>query len=127
MLHVSIALQVIHKLILFLLLYSSYFYLILNLPFINFIDIPTNVFGETLQKQVEDRLKFYESGDLPPKNADVMHEAVAKAEEAKSKILKREKKKKKKSKKSMDTEEGGDEAQNGENGNCQIKKFKSAI
>ena len=25
---------------------------------------------------MEDRLKFYETGDAPKKNADVMHEAV---------------------------------------------------
>lgn len=84
------------------------------------------MFGDTLQKQVEDRLKFYESGDLPPKNADVMHEAVAKAEEAKAKILKREKKKKKKSKKSMD-DDGEEEVQNGENGMNKFSLFHYSL
>lgn len=79
------------------------------------------MFGEILQKQIEDRLKFYESGELPPKNADVMHEAVGKAEEAKIKILKKDKKKKKKSKKSMDVDGDGEEVQNGANG----KKFEN--
>lgn len=59
----------------------------------DFKDVPTNVFGETLQKQVEDRLKFYDSGALPPKNAEIMAEAVIKAEEAKNEILKKEKRK----------------------------------
>lgn len=75
------------------------------------------MFGETLQKQVEDRLKFYESGDLPPKNVDVMQDAVIKAEEAKNKILKREKKKKKKNKKEN---EGGEENGQKENGICLV-------
>ena len=42
-----------------------------------------------LQKQVEDRLKFYDSGTLPPKNVEVMTEAMLKAEEAKNEILKK--------------------------------------
>jgi len=82
-----------------------------------FAEIPTNVFGEALQKQVEDRLKFYENGDLPPKNAEVMHDAVNKSEEAKKKILKREKKKKKKEKKDMDVD--GEEPTNGHNGHIE--------
>ena len=31
-----------------------------------------NIFGKKLQAQVEERLHFYESGDLPRKNLDVM-------------------------------------------------------
>nr|CAD7426949.1 unnamed protein product [Timema monikensis] len=41
-----------------------------------FIDEPTKVFGEKLRQQVEDRLKFYETGDIPAKNIDVMKEAI---------------------------------------------------
>ena len=41
-----------------------------------FADIPTSVYGEFLRQQVEDRLKFYETGEAPKKNVDVMHEAV---------------------------------------------------
>jgi nucleolar protein 56 len=71
-----------------------------------FAEVPTNVFGEILQKQVEDRLKFYDSGTLPPKNAEIMAGAVLKAEEAKNEILKKEKKKKKKAaKKNKDESE----------------------
>ena len=33
--------------------------------------------GEHLKEQVEDRLKFYETGETPRKNVDVMHDAVA--------------------------------------------------
>ena len=36
----------------------------------------TTVFGERLKTQVEDRLKFYENGDLPKKNVEVMSEAL---------------------------------------------------
>lgn len=41
-----------------------------------FAETPSNVFGDLLKKQVEDRLKFYESGDVPRKNIDVMKEAI---------------------------------------------------
>lgn len=41
-----------------------------------FTEQPTNVFGETLKQQVEDRLKFYECGEAPRKNIDVMKEAI---------------------------------------------------
>lgn len=39
----------------------------------------TPVFGERLRKQVEDRLKFYETGEKPKPNIDVMTEAVEEA------------------------------------------------
>jgi len=38
-----------------------------------------NIFGKKLQAQVEERLHFYESGDLPRKNLDVMKEAMEEA------------------------------------------------
>lgn len=34
------------------------------------------MFGERLKDQVEERLKFYETGDVPRKNAEVMKEAL---------------------------------------------------
>ena len=80
------------------------------------LEIPTNVFGDCLQKQVEDRLKFYESGTLPPKNVDVMQDAVLKAEEAKNDIIKKDKKKKKKEKKNKKKDEDGEAMETGENG-----------
>lgn len=45
-----------------------------------FSDNPTCVFGDALRAQVEDRLKFYESGEAPKKNLDVMHEATVLAQ-----------------------------------------------
>ena len=45
-----------------------------------FTDQLTNVFGEKLRQQVEDRLKFYETGEIPRKNIDVMKEAVEEVE-----------------------------------------------
>merc|ERR1739846_312535 len=60
-----------------------------------FSESHTKVYGEKLKEQVEDRLKFYETGDLPRKNVDVMEEAMEIVkEEAKSK--KKDKKKKRK-------------------------------
>jgi len=39
----------------------------------------SNAFGAALHQQVEDRLKFYESGETPRKNIDVMKEAIEEA------------------------------------------------
>ena len=39
-------------------------------------EVPTSVFGDKLRGQVEERLSFYETGDVPRKNVDVMKEAV---------------------------------------------------
>merc|ERR1712173_539741 len=60
-----------------------------------FSDESTSVFGSKLKEQVEDRLKFYETGDLPRKNVGVMAEAVEEAAEEIAKKKKKEKKKKK--------------------------------
>lgn len=65
----------------------------------NRIDIPTSVFGDRLKQQVSDRLKFYDSGELPPKNVDVMQLALQEAETEREEILAKEKKRKKKEKK----------------------------
>merc|ERR1719295_2485789 len=61
-----------------------------------FSETSTKLFGEKLKEQVEDRLKFYETGDLPRKNVDVMAEAVEEAAEDAKKKKKKEKKKKRK-------------------------------
>merc|ERR1712004_397832 len=60
-----------------------------------FTDAPSTVFGEKLRDQVEDRLKFYETGDAPTKNIDVMKVAIEEAEKAAAAALKKDKKKKK--------------------------------
>merc|ERR1712115_422365 len=59
-----------------------------------FSEESTTVFGSKLKEQVEDRLKFYETGDLPRKNVEVMAEAVEEAAEDAKKKKKKKKKKK---------------------------------
>ncbi|XP_054747398.1 nucleolar protein 56 [Anastrepha obliqua] len=69
-----------------------------------FLENPTSVFGDTLKQQVEDRLKFYESGEVPRKNIEVMKEAMEAAEKevkndiAETQTLKKKNKKNKKRK-----------------------------
>ncbi|OPJ87200.1 nucleolar protein 56 [Patagioenas fasciata monilis] len=41
-----------------------------------FSEVPTSVFGDKLREQVEERLAFYETGQPPRKNLEVMKEAV---------------------------------------------------
>lgn len=74
-----------------------------------FLEQPTSVFGETLKQQVEDRLKFYESGDVPRKNIEVMKEAIEAASQEVVSAPQSEKKKKKKRQAEAET--------NGANGN----------
>lgn len=68
-----------------------------------FAENSTTIFGSKMKEQVEDRLKFYETGDLPRKNVDVMMEAVEEAGLEAKKIKKKEKKEKKRK-----LEENGD-------------------
>ncbi len=42
----------------------------------SFSDVSTTRYGERLRDQVEERLAFYETGDAPKKNADVMAEVM---------------------------------------------------
>jgi len=49
-----------------------------------FAEVGTNKFGEVLKGQVEERLRFYETGQKPRKNVDVMHDIL---EEVKSEGL----------------------------------------
>merc|ERR1712098_770634 len=67
-----------------------------------FSEDSTTVFGSKLKEQVEDRLKFYETGDMPRKNVEVMAEAV---EEAAEEIAKKKKKEKKKKKRKVEEED----------------------
>lgn len=76
------------------------------------LEIPTSVFGDRLKQQVSDRLKFYDSGELPPKNVDVMQLALQEAEVEREEILAKEKKRKKKEKKRRKEAEA-----NGDHGN----------
>lgn len=67
------------------------------------IETPSNVFGNYLRQQVEDRLKFYESGDAPRKNIDVMKEAI----QVHGIQTAEKSKKRKKGKKTLDGQEDG--------------------
>ena len=42
----------------------------------NFSEEPTNKFGEKLREQVEERLRFYDTGEAPRKNVDCMKEVM---------------------------------------------------
>ncbi|XP_041916245.1 nucleolar protein 56 [Alosa sapidissima] len=81
-----------------------------------FSEVPTSVFGDKLRDQVEERLAFYETGDAPRKNVEVMKEAVKEAGEVaaeiKRKMDKKEKKRLKKEKRkseALSTCEGEEE------------------
>merc|ERR1712241_509652 len=78
-----------------------------------FSEVSTKIFGEKLKEQVEDRLKFYESGDLPKKNVDAMQEAIAAVKEEASAFEEVKPKKKKKDKKAKKRK--AEEMENGEN------------
>jgi len=78
----------------------------------SFSDEPSRLYGEKLRDQVEERLKFYETGAAPRKNIDVMQEVAKQLkvdddsdEEMVDKTPKKEKKDKKKKRKST----GGDD------------------
>lgn len=85
-----------------------------------FTDVPTNVFGEKLRQQVEDRLKFYETGEIPKKNIDVMKEALQEAAHVianmEQEVPKKKKKKDKKRKREDEVLEHGKENGFMENG-----------
>ena len=48
----------------------------------SFIEEPTNAYGNQLREQVEERLNFYDTGEAPRKNVDVMSAVAAKLREA---------------------------------------------
>lgn len=71
-----------------------------------FSEIPTAVYGDKLRAQVEERLTFYETGEAPRKNLEVMKEAQQEASEVvseiKRKLDKKERKKKKREKRRLE-------------------------
>lgn len=96
-----------------------------------FLESQTKVYGEQLKQQVEDRLKFYESGEIPRKNVEVMKEAMEIAsQQIEEEKLKKKKKKKKRTAEDMETsavQENGTSDLNGttgENGESRKKKKK---
>jgi len=83
-----------------------------------FSEEPNAIVGNVLKQQVEDRLKFFETGETPKKNIDVMHDAMdalkegendkdedMKTEEVKEESSDKKKKKKKKNKRKSEVEE----------------------
>jgi nucleolar protein 56 len=74
----------------------------------SFADEPTSVYGQKLRDQVEERLKFYETGAAPRKNIDVMEEVARHLKAGKDaedeEMDEAEKKKKKKDKKKRKSE-----------------------
>jgi nucleolar protein 56 len=82
----------------------------------SFSDNPSRLYGEKLRDQVEERLKFYETGAAPRKNVDVMEEVARELAAGKSddiemrdaetpKSKKEKKKKKDKKRKAEEVEE----------------------
>jgi nucleolar protein 56 len=71
-----------------------------------FAETPSHIFGDCLKAQVEERLKFYESGAVPRKNIDVMKDAVEQAA-VDQESTKKKKKKNKKRKLEADGETNG--------------------
>ncbi|XP_068598764.1 nucleolar protein 56 isoform X2 [Brachionichthys hirsutus] len=94
-----------------------------------FSEIPTTVFGDRLRGQVEERLSFYESGNLPRKNVDVMKEAVKEASdvatEIKRKLEKKEKKRRKREKKLQELEANGGERRRRSTGSEEKEETRS--
>lgn len=74
----------------------------------SFADEPSSVYGQKLRDQVEERLKFYETGAAPRKNIDVMEEVARHLKAGKDaedeEMEEAEKKKKKKDKKKRKSE-----------------------
>jgi len=66
---------------------------------------PTTVFGEKLKDQVEERQKFYETGEAPQKNAVVMEEAMSELKMLQEEVAPLSEKKKKKKEKKVKIEE----------------------
>ena len=84
----------------------------------SFSDEPSRLYGEKLREQVEERLKFYETGAAPRRNVDVMEEVARQLkvddddDDVEMKDAKKDKKKKaKKDKKRKADSDDSDEAE----------------
>ena len=78
----------------------------------SFADEPSSVYGQKLRDQVEERLKFYETGAAPRKNIDVMEEVarhLKAGKDAEDDDNGAKKKKKKKDKKRKAEDSGSDD------------------
>ena len=96
----------------------------------SFSDEPNRLYGEKLRDQVEERLKFYETGAAPRRNLDVMEEvakelrAADDMDEDVEETTKSKKDKKKRKKESSDEEE--DEAMETPKSKKEKKKEKKS-
>ncbi len=82
----------------------------------SFADEPSSVYGQKLRDQVEERLKFYETGAAPRKNIDVMEEVarhLKAGKDAEDDDNGAKKKKKKKDKKRKADDSGSDDDDDG--------------
>lgn len=84
-----------------------------NISFVFVTEQPTHIYGDSLKQQVEDRLKFYESGETPRKNIEVMKEAMELVAKD-TPVASVEKKKKKKKRKLEETNGNGLNETNGD-------------
>eukprot|EP00188_Purpureofilum_apyrenoidigerum_P002364 Plantae.Rhodophyta-Purpureofilum_apyrenoidigerum.ctg2464.p1 GENE.Plantae.Rhodophyta-Purpureofilum_apyrenoidigerum.ctg2464~~Plantae.Rhodophyta-Purpureofilum_apyrenoidigerum.ctg2464.p1 ORF type:complete len:490 (-),score=133.96 Plantae.Rhodophyta-Purpureofilum_apyrenoidigerum.ctg2464:120-1589(-) len=99
-----------------------------------FAETTSDIFGQKLKEQVEERLKFYDSGARPRKNIDVMHLAqkeVAETEgndkdEKEEKAVTTEKDKKTKKRKASEAVEDGDTGSSKKKKDKKDKKEKKA-
>lgn len=82
-----------------------------------FSEEATTVFGNKLKEQVEERLKFFDSGVVPKKNVDVMKEALEEAAVDARKLKKKKKKDKKRKLAEMEEQEDVGETEHA-NGNA---------
>ncbi|PIO68025.1 snoRNA binding domain protein [Teladorsagia circumcincta] len=71
-----------------------------------FSEVPVSTFGEFLKGQVEERLKYFETGEVPQKNLDVMVKAQEEAKVVQEKVLKKRKKAAKKARKIQEETQG---------------------
>ncbi|KAL7537004.1 hypothetical protein ACHAXR_010529 [Thalassiosira sp. AJA248-18] len=94
----------------------------------SFADEPSNIYGQKLRDQVEERLKFYETGAAPRKNIDVMEEVAKhlKAGQDAEDEDEGAKKKKKKDKKTPKKRKADDEEDDAEHDKAAKKSAKKA-
>lgn len=79
----------------------------------SFSDEPSSLYGQKLRDQVEERLKFYETGAAPRKNIDVMEEVARHLKAGQDAMDEDAKKKKKKDKKTSKKRKTADDDEAG--------------
>lgn len=99
----------------------------------SFSDEPNRLYGEKLRDQVEERLKFYETGAAPRRNVDVMEEVARELRggddeelEKTPKSSKKDKKKKKKKESSSEEEDDDEEMETPKSKKDKKKEKKSS-